>query len=1466
VQVWATTDRDALVQAIGASLSGGVSAGAAVAIALLDGWTHAFVGDVEIGQALPATVGGLDVKADSKTFAEAMAIAVSAGLYLGLSGAVALAFLTPSVQTWINGGASIDVDDDVSLKSLSQADADVDAIGVNVGAAALGASVAIAKITPTVSTTVGASVTIVAGQNVVLQARHNYDELDNRLDQGANAMAACGSGGLVVGAAGAYAEAESTTDLETSIASSSTVTATNGDVRLISKASEVAEADATGAAIGILGVGVSLAFATIGEADGSGVPLTTTKASIGDSTIHAGGDVEVISHTYADASAETIAASAGILSGQGNYAEAEINRDVDATIATGATVTAGGDVTVRSYLEANAYSDSLGVSVGYYGQVGVSLANSSITSTVDTYIGGATVTAGGNVTVESLHNFDTGGNALKNDDDTLKGAYASANASGGGVFVGGNGADVDATVKPTINTYVGGTGLDLNADGAVSIVTRSSHQTQAEAFGISIGGVVGVGAILADAVSDGTLTTRVGAASGSSGGGVNFTAGSLNVETQVLDAAYSEAEGGTGSLGVAVGVGEATSQGLSDASAYVNDVDVISVDGDVSIRATLAPDLFAKAYGVNIAGLVSVGCSDAEAIGNATVTAFLNAADFTAGSLTISAAQVLPADGESAGTESSAMGGSLIVGVNAADSKAENTAVVTSYIADNSTLTVLGTTQVIATSEVNQLAEGSGKTYFGGIVAVGAATAEATSSATTTAYVGQNVSLRGGLLFDPSLDVDNANNTIDLGFDHGLVNGQAIVYDSGGADAISGLLNGRTYYVRNSQLFTPLVSVDGDVVYFSPTYAMAAGDSFSEPRDYIPGMDNAADTITFSDPHGLITGDAVIYEKPLLSDGSVDPAYADITNLTHGQTYYVVVVDAETIQLAPTYADATATTPTVVNFTSSIAFDFSDATTWQFYGLRNLNTIDFFYDHGYQTGDRVIYDSGGDTDLGGLTSGDGYYVVRVDAQSIKLAASYDDAIAAVPVVVSLSATGITGSEHSLRSPTKLQLGLLRSDVIGQTPVVIDLDASYATGDEHRLSPVSVVEGGLIFDPTNIVGDVIDLGIEHHLVNGQALIYDSGEFTPVGGLMQGGVYYVVVESPTTIKLNKRSVINVEAIVDSVISMPDHGFTSGEPVVYQNSPAGDIGGLTNGATYYVVVQDANSIKLATDAALTTIVTLDPTDVIAFGTHAFTETLHALFSLAHLDGSVATGTEHRLKAVSSNNTDQLAPGALIISASGSDQNKADTIAGKGFSLGASFAAADSTTSTTSTTTAEIRGNTANDTIRVNSLYILADHQATFNHHADGTAIALFGAGSYPSGENTVTSDVSASVGGGVDVKAGTIVITATNQANKPKIDEDPDLDYEENVKSIGGACQCRRYDHHHRHGGGRRRGQCQAAAGGGQPQRRSVPVGSPSQDRGLRSHRSRCRIPIAVRQHRLDHRRRDGLRSEHRRCHTR
>lgn len=73
-------------------------------------------------------------------------------------------------------------------------------------------------------------------------------------------------------------------------------------------------------------------------------------------------------------------------------------------------------------------------------------------------------------------------------------------------------------------------------------------------------------------------------------------------------------------------------------------------------------------------------------------------------------------------------------------------------------------------------------------------------------------------------------------------------------------------------------------------------------------------------------------------------------------------------------------------------------------------------EHGYKTADPVVYTAAG-TAIGGLTSGTTYYVIRVDANTIKLATNTSNASAGT--AINLTAVADTAGDTLQKQPSNL---------------------------------------------------------------------------------------------------------------------------------------------------------------------------------------------------------------------------------------------------------------------------------------------------------------------------------------------------------------------------------------------------------------------------------------------------------------
>jgi len=367
--------------------------------------------------------------------------------------------------------------------------------------------------------------------------------------------------------------------------------------------------------------------------------------------------------------------------------------------------------------------------------------------------------------------------------------------------------------------------------------------------------------------------------------------------------------------------------------------------------------------------------------------------------------------------------------------------------------------------------------------------------------------------FAPGVGVDSGD-LVNLGYAHGFSSGDEVVYSAGGDFVILGLTDGERYYVDpiNETTIRLGRSPDEATATFDPTSVSVVVDS------------EGTETIDLGYTHGLHTGDPVIYS----SGGGTD-----IGGLTDGQTYYVIATGDSTIALAESRAEALAA--------GRVPFRPHD------HVLDDADTIDFGYNHELTLGQVVVYDSGGGVDIGGLTDGGAYYVILVDETTIQLSSD----------------------------PNKLTAA-----------DAIDLDASVAYGSVHGLHPG--------FDPANAVEtttdtvaattDLIDLGYGHDLLTGQAVRYDVIGGAGIAELADGGVYHVIVVDETTIalaeseddaELGRFRFFDVERDVDAdnqtIDLLVEHGFSDGDPVIFSTGGAGDIGGLVDGETYYVIAVD-------------------------------------------------------------------------------------------------------------------------------------------------------------------------------------------------------------------------------------------------------------------------------------------------------
>ncbi len=568
-----------------------------------------------------------------------------------------------------------------------------------------------------------------------------------------------------------------------------------------------------------------------------------------------------------------------------------------------------------------------------------------------------------------------------------------------------------------------------------------------------------------------------------------------------------------------------------------------------------------------------------------------------------------------------------------------------------------------------------GETYYVHVVDANVIELRTTSGSETSITLGAPTDVghfhtfESGLLYSASTvtgtSMTGSSNTINLGYWHGLETGQPVHYTAV-STPITGLTNGTVYYaiVDGEQTIalatTPENAVDGRWQFFDAENSIESN------------------VIELEYDHGYEVGDPIVYSREgFYSSGASDAtspiAYTDSNNntgtLTEGATYYAIpiysstqqVYDSDTdtlsplslgIKLALTPADAANGIALTLDNTSStgfhgfylqnsrIALDASAAdgspqyltpdfrldvsppsnagathtlrlslepegTLQETHGLGRVLTPTASSEgtfnpasavvgnivtqtHSFATGDSLVYDDGKTasteaTAIGGLYRGQVVYAIVTGPNTFQVAATEADALAGTAIA---------------------------------------LDASQAVGASHEFRATSID-----------ANSAIDLGYTHGFTTGDAVVYSNGGGTSIGGIGHGNVYYAIVVSPTKIQLAETApdaVANLPIrlspyyasgtnhgfgrafralpIVDNhanTVSFPQsHPFRDGQLLTYQSDSGTAIGGLSNGESYYVNVVDSRSVQLS----------LTP------GGPAIP-----------LDGTLATGTEHRLGTLS-------------------------------------------------------------------------------------------------------------------------------------------------------------------------------------------------------------------------------------------
>lgn len=220
--------------------------------------------------------------------------------------------------------------------------------------------------------------------------------------------------------------------------------------------------------------------------------------------------------------------------------------------------------------------------------------------------------------------------------------------------------------------------------------------------------------------------------------------------------------------------------------------------------------------------------------------------------------------------------------------------------------------------------------------------------------------------------------------------------------------------------------------------------------------------------------------------------------------------------------------------------------------------------HGYVTGVRVTLSTTGTLPTG-LSPTTTYYTIRVDADTLKLATSYANAVAGTAADITAASGGGT---HTLSlDGDKFALTYTASGSLSESLGAPDGTVTVARADEY----VALID----FWPYDSNNNTKDQEI---VVVSKITEAASNEFKMFSYSISGNRTEIVPRSEQISNDSFDASTDVDTSADT-ITLTSHGYATGDRIVYDVNSGTELGGLTDGTTYYVIKEDANTIKLAT-----------------------------------------------------------------------------------------------------------------------------------------------------------------------------------------------------------------------------------------------------------------------------------------------
>jgi hypothetical protein len=369
---------------------------------------------------------------------------------------------------------------------------------------------------------------------------------------------------------------------------------------------------------------------------------------------------------------------------------------------------------------------------------------------------------------------------------------------------------------------------------------------------------------------------------------------------------------------------------------------------------------------------------------------------------------------------------------------------------------------------------------------------------------------------------------------HGLTSGQAVTYATNGGIAVGGLVDGQQYFVFRIDSSTIRLASDQALQNTVDLTSTGTGTHAL----FIQSINFTTNIINLPQ-HGFLQGELVVYDSK---------GQTVINGLEQSQTYYVIFVNGDNIQLASSPDNARdfiaidlVASPAAVGVHSLTSLTQTPDGIYEIKSVPTPDTfivtargnvpvinktfnprsaanidINAFYvpDHGFLTGTRVIYKSGPEgVPVDGIVDNEGagqeYFVSTINQDYFRLGSTKENADSGITLAINDFGDGTAHSFES-RQLNGLVVGSGDVSVLAGSVLVNGSGTSFSkilkVGDNFTLYPAPI-STKTTFGASNVNVSANRIDIAHSFVTGDFVRFDVGGGVAPTPLINGYYYYI-----------------------------------------------------------------------------------------------------------------------------------------------------------------------------------------------------------------------------------------------------------------------------------------------------------------------------------------------------------------------